>query len=271
METTNLQPQNFKSFLQEELIKRCRNNKNYSLRAFAKSLGIGPSSLTEMLHGKRPITKKSIEKLGLSLGLSTADISNYLAIPIEQVEVSAKQASYRQINLDQYSVISDWYHYAIIELLKVVDFRPDNAWIAQALSITKSEANIAVERLIRLHLIEQDSHGYLVDTSAGFSTNISENLTSSGSRQLQKQILEQAIDALENVPLKLRNQTSMTMAIDPALIPEAIKKITKFRRELCEYLETQGTQQEVYQLSVSLFPITQIKKLNNLNQNGENV
>lgn len=259
MEITNLKPQDFRSFLQEELIKRCRNNKNYSLRAFAKSLGIGPSSLTEMLNGKRSITKKSVAKLGLNLGLSAKEIEDFLALTTTKtIELSEKQANYRQITVDQYSLISDWYHYAIIELIKVKGFKADNSWIAQALSITKSEANIAIERLIRLNLIELDLEGNLIDNSEGFSTNISPNLTSNGSRQLQKQILEQALSALENVPLKFRNQTSMTMAIDPDLIPEAIKRITKFRRELCEYLETQGTQKEVFQMSVSLFPITQI-------------
>lgn len=180
----------------------------------------------------------------------------------------AKRASYRQITIDQYALISDWYHYAIIELIKVKDFKTDNAWIAEALSISKSEANIAIERLIRLHLIEVDASGNLIDTSTGYSSNISENLTSNGSRELQKQILGQAIDALENIPLKLRNQTSMTMAIDPASVPEAIKRIAKFRRELCEYLESQGTPKQIYQLSVSLFPVTQINELNN---NGGNV
>ncbi|MDO9180986.1 MAG: helix-turn-helix domain-containing protein, partial [Bacteriovorax sp.] len=69
-----LKPKDFKSFLQEELLKRCRKNPSYSLRSFAKYLGIGHSALTEMLNGKRSITKKSIEKLGLTLSLNMTEI-----------------------------------------------------------------------------------------------------------------------------------------------------------------------------------------------------
>jgi uncharacterized protein (TIGR02147 family) len=255
-----IQSQTFRHLLQEILIKRCRNNKSYSLRAFSRSLGVSPSALTEMLSGKRKITKKSIEKLGLNLGLSMEEINSHVEESLKTSEESIGKASYRQITIDQYSLISDWYHYAIIELIKVKNFEPESSWIAQALNITVSEANIAIERLLRLGLLEMNESGFLVDTSSGFSSNISSDLTSSASRQLQKQILEQAIEALETVPLKQRNQTSMTMAIDPALIPEAIKKIALFRRELCEYLESQGSAKEVYQMSVSLFPITKLSQ-----------
>lgn len=269
--TTTIQAKDFRARLQQELINRCRKNPSYSLRSFAKALQIQSSALTEMLNGKRTITKKSIEKLGFIMGLSLEEMNFYLSQgkkSPQEVENSESQAHYRQLNLDQYSLISDWYHYAIIELIKVESFRPDNTWIAKALGLTKSQVNIAVERLLRLGLIEQTESGDLKDTSSGFSTNIASNLTSTGSKQLQKQILEQSIEALMNVPLEERNHTSMTMAIDPKHLPEAIKRLTKFRRELCEYLESQGNPTEIYQLSLSLFPITQIQK--NINR-GEDV
>jgi uncharacterized protein (TIGR02147 family) len=269
MNPTTQKPHEFRVRLQEELINRCRKNPSYSLRAFARSLNIQSSALAEMLNGKRNITPKSIEKLGLVLGLSMDELNVYLVKEKKKKsKVAETESTYRQVTIDQYALISDWYHYAIIELLKVEDFRPDNAWMARVLGITKSEVNFAVERLLRLGLIEQTEAGDLVDTSTGFSTNISGNLTSTGSKQLQKQILEQSIEKLMTLPIEVRNHTSMTMAIDPKHLPEAIKRITKFRRELCDYLESLGDPTEVYQLSLSLFPITQIAKEN---INGENV
>jgi hypothetical protein len=47
----------------------------------------------------------------------------------------------------------------------------------------------------------------------------------------------------------------MTMAVDPGKIPEAKKRILKFARELCEFMEA-GKRSRVYELSVSLFPIS---------------
>jgi hypothetical protein len=68
--------------------------------------------------------------------------------------------------------------------------------------------------------------------------------------------LLQALEALEDVPLESRDQSSMTMAIDPSLLPEAKAKIRDFRRSLCAFLqENARPKSEIYQLSISLFPV----------------
>lgn len=250
----------FRFYLQQELLERCRRNPKYSLRAFAKALQIGPAALSDMLNGKRTITVASIERLGLALGL-----------PLRQIEVFKRQTKhpktaqttadlqFQKLTLDSFALISDWYHYAILELIKVKDFEPSTPWISKSLGITKAEANAAIERLLRLNLI-QEQNGRWVDNSQGFTTNIEPGLTSSASRYLQKQILEQSLKALEEIAVDLRNHTSMTMAIDPEDMPEAIERIKRFRHELCDFLERNQKPKEVYQLSISLFPITQIQK-----------
>ena len=249
----------FKSLLQEELLKRCRKNSSYSLRSFAKYLGISHSALTEMINGKRSITKKSIEKLGLILGLSIREIEKFQSISSDsQSSESKNQSAYQQLTIDQFAVMSDWSHYAILELIKIKNFPHTTSHFAKALGITKSEANFAVERLKRIGLLELDEDDRFFEINNGFATNISGNLTSVGSKKLQKQILEQSAEALMNLPIEVRNHTSMTIAIDHKLLPEAIERIKKFRRELSEFLETKGTPTEVYQLSLSLFPVTQI-------------
>lgn len=257
-ETSSLKAKTFKSLLQEELIERCRRNPRYSLRSFAKTLDVSPAALSDMLKGKRAITERSVEKFGFALGLSLKEIEKFK----KQTDGASEngKVDFAQITLDQYALISDWYHYAILELIKIDDFNREIGKIAKALTITKSEANIAIERLERLGLIETKKEK-INDTSNGFSTNISGNLTSQASKQLQKQILQQSIEALQHVPIELRNHTSMTMAIDPDLMPEAIERIKKFRRELNTFLESKSKPKEVYQLSISLFPISQVSKL----------
>lgn len=235
------QTTNFRLILQDELVARCRKNPKYSLRAFAKALEVGPSALSDMLNGKRPITQKMKHRLSLKLGLNLENLN----------------VGYSQIAIDKFAFISDWYHYAILELMKIKDFQSDVTWIGKALGITKSEASAALERLQRLNLITQ-RNGKWEDTSAGFSTNIEGNLTSVASRALQKQVLEHAIAALDEVPVDMRNHTSMTMAIDPKYLPEAIETIKKFRRQLCNYLESHGKPKEVFELSIALFPVTKV-------------
>ena len=258
MESTKIQPGRegsacFRSRLQEELVGRCRANPRYSLRAFARMLDISPSALSAMLNGRRPITQKSIERLGLGLSLPAAEIENFKREAAAQRTENLKPA-FQPIPLEVFALISDWYHDAILELMKVEAFQPDAKWIANALGISRSEANIAIERLQQVGLIAIREDGRWEDTSAGFSSSLRPQLSSAAARKLQRQILEASIQSLAETPLEQRSHSSMTMAIDPADLPEASARIQEFRRSLCAFLERNGRPKEVYQLSVSLFP-----------------
>ena len=91
-------------------------------------------------------------------------------------------------------------------------------------------------------------------------TNISGDFTNAAKKSLQKQILEKALIAIDEVPFSKRNHTSMTMAIDSQLLPKANDCIVKFRRELCAILQESKNKDAVYELGVALFPVTQTLK-----------
>jgi plasmid maintenance system antidote protein VapI len=243
----------FRLFLQSELVRRCEANEKYSLRAYARSLRIAPSALSAILNGKRPVTHKMKLRLGLSLGLSPQDLGHF-----QESKTQGHTLKFQQLALDTYAVISDWYHYAILELTHLKNFRTDPKWIAKSLGITTSEVNIAVERLQRVGLLKIENDSWLDTTPDGHATNIQGDLTSAASRKLQRQILEKSIRALDDIPIAKRDHTSMTMAINPEDLPEAKEKITRFRRELCAFFEKRGRPTQVYQLAVSLYPVTQI-------------
>jgi hypothetical protein len=254
--------QDFRLLIQHELLERCRKNPKYSLRAFSRSLGIGSSALSDMLNGKRTITSRMKQRLGLALGLSLEEIRSYQA---NSPAMEPASPSFQQLALDTFAVISDWYHYAILELMKIPGFKNDPAWIARSLGLTKNEANAAAERLIRIGLIKVGASGEWFDTSGGFSTNIIDSkLTSAAAKKLQKQILEMSIQALEQISPESRNHTSMTIAAHPRDLPDAIEQIKKFRRDLCAFLERDGNPTQVYQLGISLYPVTSFPDGGNL-------
>lgn len=243
----------FRLYLQEVLVGRCKTNPAYSLRAFAKQLKVEPSFLSKILSGKRKVTTQLIERLTPRLGLDPAAIQQFSI----QSPVDSSAANYRDLTVDQFTVIADWYHYAILELALVSGFKCTPAYISKALGVTPIEAKSAIERLTRLEMIELDSKGKLTQRPQAHTT-VSTPFTSVAFKKLQKQLLEQAILAMDEVEIESRDQSSLTMAIDPALMPEAKAMIKKFRRDLCVLLQKNGpTQKEVYQLSVSLFPAKQ--------------
>jgi uncharacterized protein (TIGR02147 family) len=251
--------QDFRLFLQDELTSRCAKNPNYSLRSFAKALDVSPSALSAMLSGKRPITHRMKEKLGLKLGLALSDLKQLKSQPhgnSKQNSDSADVEGFQQLTIDRFAIISEPYHYALLELIKTQGFRWDMKWIAQRLKITASEAKIASERLERVGLLDRNSEGELIDSTKGFSTDIREGLSSPAQRRFQKRSLEQAIEAVERVPIEQRDNTSMTMAVDSRDLLQAKKMIKEFRRRFCSKLEAATRLDEVYQLTISFIPLT---------------
>lgn len=246
----------FRLFLQQELVRRCRENRNYSLRAFARHLNLEPSFLSKLLRGERNITVPMFQKLADRLLLEPQTHREF----VKSIEARAPrrgpkpEADLFELSADQFQVIADWYHYAILELLLLESFQPDPRWVARALDISPAEVNAALERLERVGLLARDESGW---------KSVNENNTTTGSafttvafRKLQRSVLEKAIAALETVPLEKRDQSSITMAIDSRKLPEAKKRIQKFRRELMQFLQSEGKADQVYHLSVSLYPVT---------------
>lgn len=249
----------FRLLLQAELVRRCNQNPRYSLRAFARMLEIEPSALSKILSGKRGISRTKfkcfVEKLGLEPSV-TKSLS-----PSRRLRKAPepKQPHYQQLTLDSFQVIADWYHYAILELTHVEGFDPHPKWIARVLGISVPEVSAAVERLRRLEFLEITQEGNWIDQS-GSITTVGNDFTAIAFKKLQKAVLEKALVALEEFPLASRDQTSMTMAIDSGLLPEAKERIRNFRRDLAAFLIQAPHRDQVYHLGISLYPITRIEK-----------
>lgn len=259
---TSLSPQNqtenpeFHLFLQNEFLNRVRKNPRYSIRAFAKSLKINHSTLSQILRGKRPVTIATAIRLAPLLGLGPVEIEPFLK-KIRSEDLMS--SDYTQLSLDTFQVISDWYHYAIFELLTVRDFQPNYKWIAKKLDIKVLEAQSAVERLVRVGLIEIKSPRQWVQKSPLITTT-GNAFTAAAFKKMQRSVLEKALQALNDVPLEMRDQSSIAMAISISLIPEAKKRIKAFRRNLCRFLQKNKTRDAVYQLGISFYPLTAVSK-----------
>lgn len=255
-------PTDFRSYLQQELLRRCKANARYSLRAFAGFLDVESSALSKILNGKRALSPVMFDRMSGRLGLDPEQAEALRpgklrrargGRPEHEAHVAAPE--YRELSLDLFQAIAEWYHYAILELTQVKGFESNPRWVARALGITVSEVNIAVERLQRLEMLEIDRRGRWKDVS-GAVTNVKNELTSIALRKLQKQVLEKAVAALDEVPVVRRDQSSMTMAVDSRRLPEARARIAHFRRELCAFLKAGKSADQVYHLSVSLYPVS---------------
>lgn len=236
----------FSLFVREEFLRRCKNNPSYSLRSYARQLGVDASLLSKVIRGQRQPSIELIKSVGPLIGIRPQQISQLLK--------GNEDISYSRVSDDVFSIINDWFHFAILELIKTKNFESDPAWIAKRLSIHKAEAQSAIERLERLGFIDVKDGKIFFKTQNNTWANI--EVTSAARKNLQKQLVTKASEAIDDVPFELRESGSLTIATPKNLIPEIKKKIQAFRRELDEFIENQECPDEVYQLVVSFYPLT---------------
>ncbi|MGZ3652376.1 MAG: TIGR02147 family protein [Bdellovibrionota bacterium] len=244
------EPSNFRAFLTSTLLERCRQNPKYSLRALARNLDLEPSLLSKLLAGKRPVTPRMAARISDRLGLAPSEAQRYAR--------GAAGAEFRQVTEDQFRVISEWYHFPILELLQVSGFTFTCANVAKALGLNVIEARDAIERMERLGLIGKSGTRWKLLHQ--HNSTVGSAPTSASLRKQQRQVLEKAIHALDETDPADRDQSTVTMAIDKRRLPAAKEKLKTFRRELCAFLESGSSRQEVYMLSLSLFPVTKIQE-----------
>ncbi len=109
----------FRTVLQSEFDRRIARNPRYSLRAFARNLGIAHTTLSRFLSGQRRLTARAIRRIGATLRL---DVESYCSAENDR---------------------------ALLALLTRPGFRASSRWIATMLGITIDEVNLSLQRLVR--------------------------------------------------------------------------------------------------------------------------
>jgi uncharacterized protein (TIGR02147 family) len=243
----------FRLHLQDEYLKRTQRNGQYSLRAFALALGVGSSDLSKIMRGARRVTPGMIQRLAVPLGLSKAQVKYFVANESGEKPAATQ---FSDVGTDTFRVISDWYHFAILELMKLPTFEPSPHWLAKQLSISVIEARLAVERLERVGFLQRLPDRWI--DCVGPTMALSSYRTTTARKKLQKQILAQAAAAIDNVEFHEREQSSVIMAISSSKMAQAKEIVSRFRKEMIDLLAAKDSEKDQLAiLTISLFPVTQ--------------
>jgi len=259
----------YQTVIRDELAKRLEKNPRYSLRAFSRALAIDPGMLSRVLNGERIPSLTYSKKLLPHLDLAPAAAKKFL----ESVAKANKEKSFvknraklkkilfqeevlpnRSLSPDQFRIISDWYHYAILQLIATEDFRSNPSWIAKQLGIAEGEAEKAIDRLKIFGFIDEVAGNYVRLTPSLSTGDLT--LTTKAQRKRIRQVTEKSLLSLENHPIRVRNHTTLTVAIDPERINLAKEMIQDFMGELCEVMQTK--KKTVYELQINFFPLQEV-------------
>lgn len=259
-----------RSYLRDVFAQKQRANPLFSLRAWARQMGFRcHTSLVLLLSGKRKIRPEHVERLNRALRLQ-GDQEKYLRLLV-QLQTSTSEAERAEcvarlqllqpsaeesfLEGERFRLVADWLHMAILEMTKLRDFQGDSAWIAARLGFGVKPAQVeeALERLVALGLMAREGDR-LVKTQARLTTP--KDRAGEGIREHHRQVLTNAIAALETQGIDERVYNSCTMTVASSRLEEAKELILKFRADMAKLMEQDGGD-ETYQLSVQFFRLTE--------------
>lgn len=242
-----MEPASLQQIIQRKFLEVQSRSSGFSQRAMAKRLGLSSGALSEILQGKRKISAKLAQKLAQQLQLSPTE-RKAAGLP----SVTEKKIDF-QLSSDTFQLISDWWHFAILNLIPTKGFRSDPSWIAGRLGLPKSRIEEALLRLERLDLVRRDKKGKLSRTHAQLTT--ADNIRDLAIQRAHRKDLELIEQSLNQVPVPLRDMTSVTFPVSPAKLERLKQIIRQFQDDfLTEAESSPGT--EVYRLATQLFPLT---------------
>ena len=253
------------SKIKENLSLRQRQNPHYSLRAFARDLEIHPSTLSQVIHGKRALPLKLAKNVATRLALGSKEKTLFMEsffrakTSIDDIKISPLDE--RFMLDDSYSkVIAEWEHYAVLELFEIKDFEACIPHITQYLRITENRADVVLNNLITCGLLKLDDNGVLQKAHPDIRTT--EDITSQALKDSHKETLRMGLDKLEEIEVEFRDFSSSTLAIDLNKLPEAKTIIREFRHKMAALLRD-GEKTDVYELAIQFFPLTKTTKQKN--------
>jgi uncharacterized protein (TIGR02147 family) len=234
----------YRHILQSEFEKRIARNAMYSLRSFARDLGLTAARLSEIFNEKQGLSKDKASEICLALGLNKEEKELFLLSvqasharkKVEKLEAQVKLQKKllqkeKEVSTDYFKLIEGWHHFAILELSTMQDFESDSAWIAKKLGITINEAEIAIDRLLRVGLLENIDGIFSKKEDFVHTTT---DIPSESIKTYHKQILEKSIDALYFQTIEQRDFSSINFKINKSDIPQIKERIKNFRRDMIQ-------------------------------------
>ncbi len=237
------------NFLHERLARVQSERQAYSLRAFARDLNLPAPVLSEVLRGKRKVTKKLAEKICSGLALPEPEMESLLAGFQPKKNIGPELNI--QLRNDEFNLVSDWYYFAILSMAETSTFQANPQWIAKRLGISAKAAKTALETLLRMGLLERAGARVFATGKQFVTTN---DIPQLAIQKNHLQGLDLAKTALRKVPVAEREYSANTISFSKEELPQAKKLLRDFRKTFSQKM---GGGDSVYRLQMQFYPLIQ--------------
>lgn len=267
----------YRKFILDHYKTNKERNPSFSYGVLARRGGISSRGHIKLiLDGKRNLTIKSIPKFAKAFGLNSAE-ERYFEILVnfnQTKDSEQKDALYRKLlsfsqksNIDvldkaKYSYYSKWHYPMIRELVLLKDFPTEEeripSWIKSKLrkKITEKEAALALNDLLDLGLLKKEGSRFVQTTP---HLTIPDDTVNFAVRSSYREMIKEAVNHIDR-PLEEREMGGVTLAINKSDLSEAKQMIREFRRNFNMRFSALCDADNVYQLGIQFFDLTEDEK-----------
>lgn len=264
-------PEDPRHYLRAELNSRLQRRPHYSLRAFARDLELSPSTVSDFLNGKMGFSRDRIWHLSKKLNLTEQQRDHWWDLLESQFSRNPEERrlakvrtrartleSKNRMALEQFQVISEWQHFAILELIEVSDQYHAPDLLASALGLPLKVIKQSLDRLEKLVLIERAEKPWKVTTQA--STLGDAQVSSRALRDFHLQCLNKAQRALEEQPPESRENQTLIFGLNETLLPQMKNELHEALLKVAMKFADHEGKNNVYCLSSHLFSLLEKRK-----------
>jgi transcriptional regulator with XRE-family HTH domain len=218
-----------------------------SLRSFAKSAGMSPGSVSEIIHGKRSLSDRAAKQLLFALNLPDEVKNEYLEL-IEKESSGTR----RLLGPAAEVLLSDAFFTAILCLFELPERPLTRDEISLRLGLPPAKTDWAVDHLLSLNMLKANADGTLELRASYWTTT--DQIASSTVREAHHKELDLAGRALDRVDFQQRDFTSITFVGNSRHLERVRKEIRRFRDRVSQII-AEGECDQVYKLNIQLFPM----------------
>lgn len=268
----------YSKYLAAELERRKAANALYSLRAMAQQLGISPTTLSDVIKGKKKLSEKTALDVSKKLQLHPKEAQYFQTlVHFENSEdLHLKSTLENQLKVlnpllrkksevqdESYIVLSEWHHIAILELTYLFPKEFNAKIVSEQLNIDLGQAESSLLLLEKMSLLEKTNNSY-IKTKKQFTFN--SDLANQALRHYHRSMLAKAQTALIE-------QTNKEKAIGSETFPLAVEDLSEAKdiiencfQQLLRLSERSKNRTHVYHAGIQLFQINRPSKRSDFNE-----
>lgn len=237
--------------MKAELSRRQSQNPKYSMRKFAKDLGISAGGLSNILN----------ERFEMSIKRA-ADVLSGLRLPPGEDEKLRAQMGLRverrtiEISPQNASVLTNWIHCAVLHFFDLDVPDKSVPVIATRLALPTKIVQGILEELLANGFLRTKENGEIYKPEVHWQGGDGGAISPEIIRSHHRDSLQIAARSIDGIPTEHRDLSSITFCGHPDQLALAREEIRNLHQRISAVMESESRKTEVYRLSVALFPLT---------------